>query len=636
MIDFTFLKFKKFIFQLLAAGSLLVFLVIASVLSTSYFSENNIDSNVITGFVTNTEHSDDSPVNSEIPQLSATIDSPENQNEVTSSNSDSLANSDVERDIESGFFTPEEGVIMSSYDKQIITSCKKYNQNNVDCFYLLKSIMSVTSHGEPTYVDKRITEDWIGLVPLPKSLLSNEEYQNIFSSDSASSSETETDEYSGLANPEQNLDAAAKYIMQLYERYNGDLQFTLSAYLGGISLANELTRIFINKGGLTFRDNDITFEMILDNLQEAFESADKYHDMPLIYGDVKERFQNILHVYEFWSQKPMRASSPNEVLYEFGTYSVRPSFSAKTRFNVSVFEIMDETVKEFISDAQNKLSAKPDYSFSTFTTFVIDSDPESEAEMVTIESQSNSGAATNNNVALSQKGLLWYDTACTPAEAVFYKFVSRFVLCLESSQSSCDCSFSDLDFVEGYIIRVEQDMHESKKLLSFELLELNDDFEDEFTLAKKDLVFKTELLINYEKYPKLSLDAIDSKQSLDMYQRNDVWFANGVELSGNFGKRDVTGKTEVQFKDKRDNAESLCSLETDYQLYCVQDPKTFVYRKYPSGYRRVPLEYHFALGSTSQKTTDVSDVEEDAKSESTDTNVVEDQVSNVDVETNSE
>ncbi len=480
-----------------------------------------------------------------------------------------------------GLFTSEEGTKMSEYDEEIIRFCKIYTKNTVDCFYLLKSVMSITSKGDPTYVDSRLDEQWQGLIPLPPSLVTNKDYEDIFTDDL----DDKGNRYLFVSS--ENIEAAAKYIMALYARYNEDLQFTIMAYLGGVSLSNEFTRIFINNEKLTKKD--ITSEIILDHLEDAYKTADENHDLLLSLEDVKERFQNLLLVYEFWSQKPLRASSPNEVLYEFGTFSVRPSFSVKTRYNSTVFEKIKTVVKEFI-DYENTLDAvNPDYSFSSFRDFM------------NSKLSSNTGETANDNDGtLSQENIVWYDTACTSYEVVFYSFVSRFIQCLNSEQTTCGCSFSDFkqELDKSHTIRILQTRGKDLNKITFQLLELKDDYSDTFILEDMTLLLDSEIHINYDDFPEFSLDVNDGKQLLDIYYRDGSWNTNGYTLSGEFSKTtESTGAITIQFEAKK-KEHTMCSIKQSIQLYCVRDPKTFVYRKYPSGYRYEPLEFHFALGSS--------------------------------------
>jgi hypothetical protein len=106
--------------------------------------------------------------------------------------------------------------------------------------------------------------------------------------------------------------------------------------------------------------------------------------------------------------------------------------------------------------------------------------------------------------------------------------------------------------------------------------------------------------INFDDYPETSLDLHETKNYFDLYMRSGSWNINGFSFSGIVAKtstsntQDTTGMINLNFG--RENlVASECSYTQTHQLFCVQDPKTFVYRKYPSGFKRVPIEYHFAL-----------------------------------------
>ncbi|MFW5852477.1 MAG: hypothetical protein ACOCUR_00430, partial [Nanoarchaeota archaeon] len=109
---------------------------------------------------------------------------------------------------------------LNQYDNLIMESCEAVHYKVGDCYYLMKSILSVTSRGDPNYED----EDRFGLIPIEPS------EPDITASD--------------LRTPGKNIRYAARQIMQLYDIYSGNLAFTALAYFSTRPLANEVMYYF--------------------------------------------------------------------------------------------------------------------------------------------------------------------------------------------------------------------------------------------------------------------------------------------------------------------------------------------------------------------------------------------------------
>lgn len=200
------------------------------------------------------------------------------------------------------------------------------------------------------------------------------------------------------------IEAAAKFLKELLDRYNNDLELALAAY---------------NWGGGNVQAKC--------NIEEGFGSC---KDVP---DETLKHIPKVLNYYIYFGGD----ASSDAIAVGGGTYSVRPSFRAKIKYNLDVYETIREQADELIQECSNE--------------------PQNEIR----ECISKKLAIFNKDDAPLQ----WDLESKLDGELVLYDFVDNFRQCNEApipeGEDFCICNFS-LEYPSSdikrafYVIKMEQ------------------------------------------------------------------------------------------------------------------------------------------------------------------------------------
>ena len=546
-IHVTFTKGVFFVFVVsIMTFSTLTFLVpIFNEILNTDFSTTNLNSNIITGMVPNTF-----------------IQTPES---ITPSFSDS--------DFEG---------ITQEYDGLLMDACRSAHYRAGDCFYLMKSIMSVTSRGNPNFVDGESNAN--GLIPLNYQLIPESQRDEINADD--------------LFIPEVNVVVASRYLMRLYDVYNGDLAFTALAYYAGRGITNEIMYSFQRSiQSASSRDVQITTSRIFSELDDIYMKSSTLIAIPNLRqkNDVKQFYIDVLSAYHFWTNSPISESSTANLLFDTGTYSIRPSFSASINYNIREIHHLRNLLNEFISSPLEK-------NFEGLKDFLI---------------ENNDGEILENgNVKTNQ--FVWSTGSCINEHDVFERYLQRFIDCidyeLDASQESCYCDFSGLLFDDtDYSIRISFERNTEgvlKEVIKIQLLHKDEVIREESITLKIDGYFDDSHTLRITRpnpesgnIERLMSDnpTANSNSIMELSLFTEL---NYLKISSGLGSvtlRNFVHKykegelTNILFvrADSTFNFGEACGTRKQFEKICVENVETKVYNKNANRY--TPIQYSFAL-----------------------------------------
>ena len=474
---------------------------------------------------------------------------------------------------------------LNNYDGMIMNSCRAAHYRASDCFYLMKSIMSVTSEG----VEDFSVDGKYGLVPM-----------------SPSSDMTSSD----LIVPENNLRYAARHIMRLYDVYRGDLAFTAIAYYAGRALSNSIMYEFqrdssaIESGitrGVMFSLLDIVYDPISESVGD---------EMPTL-EDIKQFYTDLVFAYVIWTGRPVAEASSSSVVFDIGTYSVRPSFSAELNYNLKEILKVKEIIEGFIEIHDFESDVSP---YSSLFRYI-----EDEHDGQLSEHRYN---FDNPEIYIATRDLLWRPVSCTPEISTFERFIQRFIECLSSEDIECHCNFEDIFFMEeGYAINLNVVGDGSllqKKHVEFQLINTEYDF------VVQEYVHPISLDMYYGRDFEFRRTRTDFANFFQFWDRDDTRHINDFKLerNGPSAQFSIPGLIDVPLQTKlmkvfneehnRDvlffvrqqsfDFKNECTTQQQFEKICVQSNNSRVYN--PNLRRHTLLEYNFLLGINPQELED--------------------------------
>ncbi len=294
-------------------------------------------------------------------------------------------------------------------DNKILGKCSRAHSNSADCFYLLKSIMSATSQGDEGYS----SELGRGIIPLRDS-----------------QTELSEDE---LVDPGTNLREASRYLMRLYDSYNGDLAFTTMAYFSNRAVSNSIMY------SLSERDVEtITARVMLSELERQYESLDADLDI-LPLEDIAQYYVDSLFAYNFWADRPMADSSVEQLMYDHGTISINPSFSSSIRYDIKQMVEVRDIISSYVGTSSSRRTSDgayedQDLSFVGLRSHIMQNHEDYEL------------LSAADDAPISMNNLTWKRGMCNPMLDKFNRVVDRFIQCVELDEIDCYCDFSDIIF----------------------------------------------------------------------------------------------------------------------------------------------------------------------------------------------
>lgn len=463
-------------------------------------------------------------------------------------------------------FSERDALDMRIYDEYISESCRNYYTDSNECFFALKTIMSITSKGNPGYE----YDDNIGLIPLPSNIVYRAEYESIFRNTGAEGNLVRNPSPEDLKNPDLNIPAAVKYFMDIYSQFNDDMQFAVIGYFGTRRLATALNTELLTLNPDDFSQGEITAEIIYENLENAYLKAE-LDEADISFEYVKYSFHSFLRAYELWEGSPVKASMADEVLYEFGMYSIRPSFSTQAKYNVRDYDKIEQTLKSYIEYSRD---SSLDSDFDNFEKHLFD------------YLKDNPDAKLSNG-AIEYDGFVWHDGDCDDKLEAAYTFLEVIDNCLNASVT-CSCDLSSLNFDDNLKIKVKKEadnrflfqiwssQNPDKLVYSFSKIidrpvsirfgdDINEEGEDyehelEFTSAKNN-----DLKINNKKYSFIDFE--------------------------------LGSKKTIVIPDSSFDPPLLptCEQVTKYQRFCVENRQSLLFKQTYEGLKYEPVRYRFSV-----------------------------------------
>ncbi|MFP4190390.1 MAG: transglycosylase SLT domain-containing protein, partial [Candidatus Woesearchaeota archaeon] len=290
-------------------------------------------------------------------------------------------------------------------DNKILDACSEAHRNSADCYHLMKSIISVTSQGNIEHS----SELGDGLLPLRSSYtdLSTEE----------------------LYDPEENLREASRYLMTLYDSYNGDLAFTSMAYIAGRGASNSIM--------YSVHDRDveqIDAGLMISELEEQYDELSNDLDL-LPFEEIAQYYIDILFAYNVWADKVMADSSLEQLMYDHGTISVNPSFSTGIEYDIKQIDRIHDMISSYIENSGTRRTSDGVYedvqpSFNDLRSYMVENYEDYEID------------GGGDAAPISMDNLTWKEGMCNPVLDKFNKVVDRFIQCVEMDEQECYCDFS--------------------------------------------------------------------------------------------------------------------------------------------------------------------------------------------------
>lgn len=429
---------------------------------------------------------------------------------------------------------------MTVHDEDILSACKEAHHRSGDCFNILKSIMSVTSRGDSNYAH----DGMVGFIPLET---------------------TEVRTSAMLKDLKQNLAFAAEDIMLYYDVYNGDITFTLISYYAGRSLTNaimyEMQRDIKNSEKAT---KDLFFSVMKNAYPAVAQSVDNIPGL----DDIEMFYEAASSAYKTWTGKPIIESTADQLVYEYGTYSIRPSFEIALDYNITKVKKMQDLLETFFSYA---------------------SEIELDADYRSLESYvREEGLGTISGDHFEAAGLDWHKGSCTGDGLL--EFASQVSSCLESLKTDCTCDLSAASVPDGLRIVLRNAVAEEGSDLTIAIYQGTDLLESivlrqspasQMTTASKTLFGGHTQNVHEELTLTFSPDG-----AMDVYAPTIYKQASDEDAPASF-----TFMTEDALGFIPEGTPS-CGISY-HELICVEDPETKFYNQESKEYE--PVRYIFAL-----------------------------------------
>ncbi len=456
------------------------------------------------------------------------------------------------------------GEEVNAYDTMILDECSNVHRNAGDCFDIIKSIISITSRG-----DEGFSSDLgDGIVPLDAELLLDEEYE--------------------IDDPEDNIRSAVRYLMRLYDSYSGDIGFTALAYFAGRATANDILYSIDSEEGA------IQVDMIFQDMENIYPHIREELELDLEVDDIKQYFVDFLIAYSYWTDRPVPASSSAR-MFDYGTYSVRPSFRASLKYDITQISFAKEIIDDFVEHVEQG-EQDTTHSFQSLMRHIDDNYGEEDISRTHYSDEYGESSITVN-------GLTWKEGMCNPMLDDFNRITDRIIQCADIREYDCYCDFSDLAFdYEDMAVRIAEDEHQHGKEIVFQLVrmdgrEVEEVFEERRYVAQRDGIREEELffgMIDAEDHD--SFDSTDDFSEKEVHYRrspDDTINSLGVRLNPYLIKSDLDEGTGVGFSEDSFDTGEECGIQEQYEYICILSNNTMVYDDSSRDYS--PLSHEFAF-----------------------------------------
>lgn len=478
--------------------------------------------------------------------------------------------------------------LLNNYDTLIMNVCSSVHYRASDCFYMIKSIISVTSEGDPSYVGDR----GIGLVPMRTTDQLDEQ---------------------DLINPETNLRHSARHIMRLYDVYRGDLTFTSLAYFSGRALSNEILYEF-QKDPSNVEDA-ITRAQVNSLINRVYERIDRANVEHLPEkSDILNFYNDLLVAFLFWTGRPVVESSPSNIVFDTGTYSIRPSFSAEVYYNIREVEFIHNLINGFIQDSKTR---DKELVYSNLVRYIrnnYDAEySERVRDIISLEDTTDSYHSWNNpEDYIETNNLIWRSGSCNPILSGFESFVMRFMDCLHSVSNNCYCDFSDIIIYPGHYIKINfsSATHEAdgirKRIMHIGFYNDDDELVSEHNMLvnlqgslERNMqlgILRNDVKTYSEFNSVTSFEDWEFSFALRRFDTEGSWVINGNDVSNKFLKSTFSSGVDAIGFAKRNNNfgfEDSCNVLKSFEKMCVISNNTEIYHDDILKY--APISYGFAF-----------------------------------------
>jgi hypothetical protein len=426
---------------------------------------------------------------------------------------------------------------ISRYDAPLLRECQRQTLEVNDCFDLVKSIITVTSEGNPSYSEN----GRVGLIPLPI-----DKFQDI-----------------DLSDTEENIPAGVNYIMGLYDVYNDDLTFASIAYYVGRAYANEV--MYILQRNHDALGDDVSFEQLSQALRSA-EISLSNRDERVYAPEVIELFyQNLVDAYYYWSDKPLREISVEETLFDYGTYAMYPSFTVEMQYDFMDYNWLDTLFENFFEYTQipstdsiggEVVEVRSLPLFSVFTSYL-------DNEGILYEDTSERSIRIGNYTI--------YDGACDPVLEIHHRFVDDFVACLDHLGY---CTIQSVSLPTGYALQVEK---KEEQLLRVSLTFYGEIIHSQEIQGTQEYSLKQVPDIFAHLRGFIDSDS-ETLEETSVIVADEEFIA--IIPEGKEDKVDTDGFTPYR-------------VPKNYQRFCVEKKGTYFYNTFRKEY--APIQYHLAF-----------------------------------------
>ncbi len=444
-----------------------------------------------------------------------------------------------------------------SVDTKILDACSRTHRMSSDCYNIMKSIISVTSQGDPSHS----SEMGRGLLPLRES---------------------QTDlSGSELQDPEQNLREASRYIMRLYDIYNGDLAFTSMAYIAGRGVSNSIL--------YALHDDDVeevTAGKMIYKLQHQYEELSSDLDL-MDFEEISQTYVDILFAYHHWSGRTMADSTLEHMVFDHGTISVNPSFSTRMRYDIMSLAEMRADLASFMEAFHDD-----EVSFQRLLSFMIS------------EYDENEYSYDQEALTFSIRNFTLRKGMCNPVLDDFNAIKDRLLQCIEMTES-CYCDLTDLSFDHPGLhmhILVEEESHPTLDMENI-VFRIEDDSGNTIKESKhiSYLPGSRDLRIIIESvrgYPETIL--FDKSEDGWGTADDDAIFERhgGSSRNGELDPRLMISRDSEEVRIDKVHEGDLgatqeCPISDEYEYVCMESDTAYVFDRILHKY--VPMPHQFAL-----------------------------------------
>jgi hypothetical protein len=239
--------------------------------------------------------------------------------------------------------------INGMYDDIVLYCRRESPTNQEECGYLAKTFISISMLRNENKISSLGSA---GLIPLNNELASEERYMDVFdfekhteccsslgygSGDCTIQPECNSDNDDRF-DDEKSLEAGIRYFMGLYNKYYGNIHLIGLAFFTNIDVADRTLIDLSSRGNRELDGNRILEASETHLIRYQNELEDRGFEDIDIVSLTRQFLSDMENHYSFWSRKSI-GSSPtfNEIVNNFGLYTINPSFSVNLDYNLNEY-----------------------------------------------------------------------------------------------------------------------------------------------------------------------------------------------------------------------------------------------------------------------------------------------------------